>query len=250
MYGTRTDGTLLPPALSIILHQLDENANFCCIIFKGIAKLVPKRRVWKPDGPLPLPFINDSWMKTPPHTNGKLLEIPTNNTISKEIKENTYKLVSSDTCIITYMTSFDATKTRIIEQKCIVNESKITPTWTIHNTFTNTKLKLCHYKRFRTFYNILFVVTDSSFDKMVADRLFCFGCQLIRNPVLLQVNSLICSVSLSYADQRRTCEWDSHRTAEFVETWNTPYVIFSLHYYFARKIFANKSNFLIVMNWK
>lgn len=156
MYGTRTDGTQLPPALSIILHQFDEDANFCCIIFKGIAKLVPKRRVWKPDGPLPLPFTNDSWMKTPPNTNGKLLEISTNNTISKEIKENTYKLVSSDTCIITYMTSFDATKTRIIEQKCIVNESKITPTWTIHNTFTNTELKLCHYKRFRTFYNILF----------------------------------------------------------------------------------------------
>lgn len=184
-------------------------------------------------------------MKTPPDTNGKLLEISANNTISKEIKENTYKLVSSDTCIITYMTSFDATKTRIIEQKCIVNESKITPTWTIHNTFTNTKLKLCHYKRFRTFYNILFCCHRLQFwqDGRGPTVLLWLSADTKSRSTTSKFIIMFC-LPFSRRQEAHVRERQPSN-CRVVKTWNTPYVIFSLRYYFARKILQIKVIFLL-----
>lgn len=74
----------------------------------------------------------------------------------------------------------------------------------MHDTLLNTIRQLCHLERFRTFYNIYLLSPTQSFDKMVAHRLFCFGCQLIRKTVLFQTEP--CNVrSRSSARTTRSC---------------------------------------------
>lgn len=96
---------------------------------------------------------------------------------------------------------------------------------------------LSHYKRIRTFYNIYLLSPFLSFDKMVAHRLFCFGCQLIRNAVLIQTQH---QLSLSrFSKSAKQCymkEMDGMtRVIKELE-------IFLLHYYCKEKL-ANKTIF-------
>lgn len=108
---------------------------------------------------------------------------------------------------------------------------------------------LIHYTRIRTFYNIYLLSLTLSFDKMVAHRLFCFGCQLIRNVVLLQAQQR------HYRSPSHTRLWYGTTkeiggtTRAVKRTWNNSKRHFLVAIILQRK--SHKLNYLLIaMNWK
>lgn len=149
------------------------------------------------------------------------------------------------------MTSFDAAQTQIFERTPHKTTRKLQELNT-HYAWIVIKLSLSHYLHDLGHFKIHLLCVDSSFDKMVADRLFCFGCQLIRRMFHFKRNTVISFISLQRAWSMPELKGDGNTELinSRIETWLGTTMSFSWCNNNTKGKYINRKTNIDVMNWK